>query len=78
LGRDRSAARRSIRENNCRRGLRELRARPTVYATLGTVPTFNVARAFLAALAKALGELEVDAVVVVGLDGRAYGPRSEG
>ncbi|MDX6370907.1 MAG: hypothetical protein QOG93_2409 [Gaiellaceae bacterium] len=40
--------------------------RPLVYATLGTVPTFNTAPQLLEALMQGLGELDVDAVVTVG------------
>jgi len=42
------------------------RAYPLVYATLGTVPTFNVAPTLLAALPQALGELPVNAVLTIG------------
>jgi UDP:flavonoid glycosyltransferase YjiC (YdhE family) len=42
------------------------RRHPLVYATLGTVPTFNFAPALFAALAGALGELPVDAVLAIG------------
>ena len=48
--------------------LREPRARPLLYATLGTVPAFNVAPTLLAALAEGLGDLDVDAVVTVGMN----------
>lgn len=42
------------------------RARPLVYATLGTVPTFNTAPELLAALVQALAGVAVDAVLTIG------------
>ena len=42
------------------------RRRPFVYATLGTVPTFNVAPTLIDALSQALGDLPVEAVVTIG------------
>ena len=42
------------------------RGYPLVYATLGTVPTFNVAPTLLAAVARALGELRVMGILTIG------------
>ena len=46
--------------------LAEPRARPLVYVTLGTVPTFNIAPDLLAAIVGGLAGLDVDVVVTVG------------
>jgi UDP:flavonoid glycosyltransferase YjiC (YdhE family) len=56
--------------------LEELRGRPLVYVTLGTVPTFNTAPDLIAAISDALADLDVDAVLTVGLnnDPRSLGP----
>ncbi len=46
--------------------LDDLGARPLLYVTLGTVPTFNSAPEVLAAVARGVADLAVDAVVAVG------------
>lgn len=48
------------------RSLQGPRARPLVYATLGTVPTFNSAPTILAAIADAIADLDVDAILTIG------------